>query len=269
MVCLVCNTPEKKVIISGVFFYTSFHIIQLYRHVDISTYQSIHLSIYQSIYVSIYLMTASSWTTLPLNSFFSCSHLYPSIYLPDFGLQLNHPAVELVLLLFSSLSIYLSINRSIYDSAEDAHGRPPTLYSCFKSKPLFNTSDIFTVKVVYFFFNEKLLIIYLSINLSRLPGYRILELLLLPVSIRLSIRLSIYLSTWWWPSAELSCPRTPPASCALSLSVYLSNYLSIYPPHYPSMYKYLCIYLPDDGLQLSYPVLELLPLLLPVSSLDE
>ena len=37
----------------------------------------------------------------------------------------------------------------------------PTLYFCYKSKPLFNTWDIFTV----IFFYEKLLVIYLSTSL--------------------------------------------------------------------------------------------------------
>ena len=75
----------------------------------------------------------------------------------------------------------------------------PTLYFCYKSKPLFNTYIyIFTVKVTIFlfFFYEKLLVIYISISLY----------------ISLSVYLSVYLSI----------------SLSISLSVYLSIYLSVY-----------------------------------------
>ena len=106
-------------------------------------------------------------------------------------------SIEQILFVIYLVSIYLSkyvlgITASTWilfhqkdptgdDSAEGAHGRPPDLVLFFyKSKPLFNTLDIFTVKVTVFFLwkTTRNLYIYLSIY----------------IYIYLSIYISIYLS---------------------------------------------------------------------------
>ena len=123
------------------------------------THLSIYLSQYHylSIYLSIYLSTHSpDLVGVQLNN----THLLLAFWLNSIDLILSNIRSmlnrDLELLQVHGSFWTIRIQRGMIKQKVLTAGHP-TLYFWSKSKPLFNTKDIFTVEVTIFFFYETLL----------------------------------------------------------------------------------------------------------------
>ena len=127
----------------------------------------------------------------------------------------------------------------------------PTLYGCYKSKPLFNTyidifTDIFTVKVTIFTVKVTIFYFFLWKTTRNISVY-------LSIYLYLSICLSIYLSSGYlgirvhYLSIYISGIRDyrgeEDSHSWGTLSIYLSIYLFIYISIYLSVYLSISIFL--------------------------